>query len=146
MECKITFSLILESLVGDIGDDWKYSVRAEVLNPGPTGAGTINVPEHRLTPGTSQLPPGVGQIVIPAGACGTGPRVKLTLNATEVDFLIDDKGSNTITVPMECPGPGGGTFTLAPDPEIQVSVRESPGILGGAATLKVKVRLVAACV
>ena len=145
MDCKITFSLVQESLAGDIGDDWKYSVQAKVFNPGLTGAGTINVPEHRLTPGTSQPPPGPAQaVVIPAGACGTGPRVELTVNATEVDWLIDDKGSKVVTVPMECPGPGGPPFTL--EPEVAVPVRESPRFLGGSATLRVKVRLVAACV
>jgi len=145
MECKITFSLVLESLVGDIGDDWEYSVQAKVFNPGLTGAGTIGIPEHQLAPGRSQPPPGAGQsVVIPAGACGTGPRVELTVNATEVDWLIDDHGSNVIVVPMECPGPGGPPFTI--QPEISVVVRESPRFFGGSATLKVKVSLVAACV
>lgn len=145
MECKITFSLVLESLVGDIGDDWEYSVQAKVFNPGLSGVGTISVPEHQLTPGTSQAPPGPGQAVeIPAGACGTGPQVELTVNATEVDWLIDDEGSNVIVVPMECPGPGGPSFTI--EPEISVRVRESPRFLSGSATFKVRVRLVATCV
>lgn len=147
MECQITFSLVLESLVGgNIGDDWKYSVQAEVFNPGPTGAGTITVPEHRLRPGTSQPPPGVGQIVIPAGSCGTRPQVKLTLNTTEVDVFFDDKsGPRVIFVNPECPGPDGSPFTI--EPEVSVLVLERPRFPGsGSVTFTVKIRLVAACV
>lgn len=145
MACKISFSLVLESLTGDIGDDWEYSVQAKVFNSALTGAGGISIPEHRLTPGTSQQPPGPVQVIeIPAGDCGTGPRVELTVTATEVDWAVDDHGSNVMVVPMECPGPGGPAFII--EPEIAVRVREAPRFLGGVAVFRVKVRLVASCV
>lgn len=145
MKCQITLDLVSESLDGDIGDDWAYSVEAKVFNPGLTGAGTISVPEHTLKPGSSQGSPGRNLAVkIPAGACGTGPKVELTLNATEVDLILDDEGSNVIQVPMECPGPGGPPFTL--EPEIVAKVLENPNFLGGAAKLTIKVRLTATCV
>lgn len=100
MSCKITMSLVTESLAGNIGDDWEYSVEAKVFNPGLTGAGTINVPEHQLIPGSTQAPPGGGRAVsITAGNCATGPRVALTVDATEVDWLIDDHDSNVLNVP-----------------------------------------------
>jgi hypothetical protein len=142
MPCTITFSLLTESLAGNIGDDWEYTVYAKVYNPGMTGGGSLRVDEHQLAPGSTQACP-PGQVVIPAGDCGTGPRVELTLTAVEADFLVDDKGSNVLSVLMECPGPGGPPFVL--EPEITARVREAPGFLGGAASLKVKARLVARC-
>ncbi len=144
MPCVITFSLVSESLTGDIGDDWEYQVEARVFNPGITGAGTIRVSEHRLRPGTTQAPPGPSRAVaIPAGRCGSAPRIQLTVNATEVDWLIDDEGSNVVNVQTECPGPGGPPITV--EREVSVGVRESPRLLGGSATFKVKARLVASC-
>ena len=144
MACKIAFSLLQESLRGDIGDDWAYTVEAVVLNPAVTGSGTITVDEHRLRPGTTQAVPGAMQaVVIPAGPCASGARVELTLRAREVDFLVDDRGSNVIMVPVECPAVNGPPFTI--EPEIEARVREAPGFLGGEATLTVRVRLVSTC-
>ncbi|MCP4748394.1 MAG: hypothetical protein GY874_20000 [Desulfobacteraceae bacterium] len=144
MACKIIFSLLEESVSGNIGDDWQYSVEANVYNPFLTGTGVIQVPEHQLTPGKAQPPPRPGQIVtIPAGTCGTKPRVKIIVNAAEVDWLFDDKGSNVIDVPMQCPGRREKPFTQ--DQQILVRVRESPRFFGGEAVFKAKVRLVATC-
>jgi hypothetical protein len=145
MACKITFSLLEESLRGDIGDDWTYTVEAVVLNPTVTGSGMITVKEHRLRPGSTQAVPGaMHTVAIPAGPCETGAHVELTLRAREVDFLVDDRGSNVIMVPVECPGLNGPPFTI--EPEIEARVREAPGFLGGEATLTVKARLVSTCV
>ena len=142
MDCAITFSLLSESLAGDIGEEWEYSVEARVFNPELTGAGVITVAEHRLRPGTSKpIPAFIESIVLPAGPCNTGPVVELILRARELDWLIDDDGSNLIRVPVECPGPGGPSNII--EPEISARVREVPSIRGRFATLKVQVRLVA---
>jgi len=144
MSCKINFSLITESLTGNIGDDWKYKVIADVFNPNLTGRGTISVNEHTLTPGTSKAVPNNNIIRIPAGACATGPTVKITIEAEEVDWLIDDDETNSLTIPMECPGPGGNPYEI--EETISVVVKEEPNIFGNNATLEVIVRLVAECV
>ena len=144
MACEIVFSLLTESVTGDIGDDWEYTVRAEVRNPMVISTGGISCPEHKLTPGTTQPAPNTGAVVIRAGECGTGPTVRLVLHAKEVDLLVDDKGSNELIVPMECPGPGGAPWTI--EPEIVARVKERPALKPKEATLRIKVRLTARCV
>lgn len=141
MPCVIQFQLVSEQLSsGNVGDDWEYKVNAVVLNPGPVSAGEHPVAEHTLAPGAAKPLPGT-MIALPAGDCGTGPRVKLTLSATEVDLFFDDHGKAEIIVPMECPGPGGPAFTR--EATLSAQVKESP--IGGRATLTVKVRLSARC-
>jgi hypothetical protein len=145
MTCKITLSLVSESLTGDVGNDWTYSVRADLLDPLVFGSGTISVPEHLLRPGTTQAPPNPGRAIqLSAGDCGASVSVRLTLEATEVDFLVDDHGSNVMVIPVECPGPGGEPYTV--DAEIAARVKEAPGFQGGVAELRIKVKLVARCV
>src|SRR5437867_1723209 len=146
MECKLTVSVVEESLVGDIGDDWEYSVTATVFDAkgGTTGSGKIRVEEHRLTPGTSQPPPKVVGVRIPAGACGTPAKVGLTVDVKEVDWLVDDLATKTVVVPIDSPGVGKPPFTK--EVVIPIQVREQPRVLGGEATFKLKVRLVAVCV
>ena len=145
MECQITFSLLSESLDGNIGDDWKYSVEAKVFNPELTGSGTIKVRKHQLRPGMRQTTPALGQSVsIPAGSCSSSPHVELVLHATEVDWLIDDKSSSALSVPVECPALGGRSIVV--EPEISVQVHEMPRFLGGSAVLTIKVRLVTSCI
>ena len=144
MACEIVFSLLQEHLAGDIGDDWEYSVRAEVRNPMLVSTGEIKCPEHILTPGTNQPPPNTAAIVLRAGDCGTAPRVRLVINAREVDLLVDDMGSSETVIPMECPGPGGAPYTI--EPTIAVQVKENPGLGKNSATLTIKVRLTARCV
>jgi hypothetical protein len=142
LDCAITLSLLSESLTGNIGEDWEYSVEARVFNPELTGTGVVNVPEHKLSPGATQpIPESIESIVLPAGPCNTGPVVELILQAREIDWLIDDNGSNLIRVPVECPGPGGPSSII--EPEISVRVREVPSIRGRFASLRVRVRLVA---
>ena len=144
MACEIVFSLLTESLTGDIGDDWEYTVRAEVRNPMVISTGGIGCAEHTLKPGTIQPSPNSTAVVIRAGECGTGPTVRLVIHAKEVDLLIDDKGSNELIVPMECPSPGGAPYTV--EPEIVARVRERPALKPKEAVLTVKVRLTARCV
>jgi hypothetical protein len=145
MPCTVTFTLLQESLTGDVGNDWHYTVRADMIDPMVFGSGTIEVPEHLLRPGSTQIPPNADQAVELDGGehCGGETRVRFTLEATEVDFLVDDHGSNVLVVPVECPAPGGEPITT--EPEISARVKEAPGFQGGVAVLKVKVRLVARC-
>jgi hypothetical protein len=145
MTCKITLSLISESLTGDVGKDWTYSVTADLLDPLIFGSGTVQVPLHVLRPGTTQTPPSEGRVVqFDAGGCGGTVQVRLTLRATEVDPLVDDHGSNVLVVPVECPPPGGAPYTT--EPEIAARVTEAPRVQNRVAELRVKVRLVARCV
>jgi hypothetical protein len=155
----ITVSVVEESVTGNIGDDWKYAITAKALDPAGTsleprptatrlaapvyGSGRIVVPEHLVTPGTTQPPPKAAGVKLPAGPCGTRVRVELTLEATEVDWLVDDPGTQKTTVAVDCPGTGKPPATL--ETTISVTVREHPKLLGGEATFNVKLRLVAAC-
>ena len=144
MACKLTMSVISESQVGVIGDDWKYDLEAKVYSPALTGTGTISVAEHILGSGTTQEPPGPPDAVtMDAGDCETELRVKLNLKATEVDFFRSDSGAHEITVTLQCPGPGSAP--ISNDQEISVGVRESPGLTEKSAILNLVVRLVASC-
>jgi hypothetical protein len=160
MGCTITVSVVEESVAGNIGDDWKYSITAKAVNPAGTttpipatagrivaheyGSGKIAVPEHLLKPGTSQPPPKVAGVKIAAGPCGTRVHVELTLAATEVDWLVDDPGTQKTTVAVDCPGSGKPPASV--DTSISVTIREHPKLLGGEATFTVKLRLVASCI
>jgi hypothetical protein len=145
MECKLTVSLVEESLEGDIGDDWEYTVTATVIDPKGRSieSGRIRVAEHCLKPGTSQPPPQAAGVKIRAGACGTFPKVELRLDVNEVDWLVDDPGSTTVMIPIDCPGQGKPPF--ATETVISVKVRERPKALGGEATFKLKLRLATVC-
>ena len=144
MDCKIRFSIVSEGLTGDIGDDWEYSVTARVYNPTLSSVGTISVDEHRLEPGTTQRPPvGAQGITLRGGPAGSSVRVELSVRAREVDWIFHDDGSDQISVDLYCPAADEPPVTL--EPEIAVSVRETPRIFGGTARLKIKVRLVASC-
>ena len=146
MECKITVSVVQESLEGDIGDDWEYSITATILDPSGARKATARIPvkKHTLKPGTSQPPPQAVGVKIPAGRCGTHPHVELKVDVSEVDWLVNDPGTKTIVVPVECPGSGKPPFTK--DAVIAIQVRERPAILRGEATFTLRLRLVAACV
>ena len=144
MPAKIIFSLVSESLTGDIGSEWQYLVKADTMDPMVYGSGSIEVPYHVLRPGSTQTPPNAGRaVLLEAGDCDSEVSVRLTLEATEVDWLVDDHGSNTVVVPVRCPKPGDEP--TATEPSITARVREAPGYHGGVAELKVKVRLVARC-
>ena len=144
MGCKVTMSLLTERQDGPIGDDWKYSIEAKAFNQGLAGKGTIKVPKHSLSSGVTQEPPGPPEAVsIPAGECGDSVLVRLNVNATEVDWLISDKGSGSMDVSMKCPGPG--ETAIRKDVEVSVGVRESPGVSGETSIFRLNVRLLAEC-
>lgn len=145
MACRITMSLLAERQDGPIGDDWKYSVEAKVFNQGLQGKGLIKVPKHNLPPGHTQAPPGPPEpVAMEAGACGDTVLVRLLVNAAEVDWLISDKGSGSLDVNMKCPGEG--ETRMVKEVEIEVGVRESPGITGETSVFRSTIRLVAECV
>jgi hypothetical protein len=145
MPCKVTFTLLQESLTGDVGNDWHYTVRADMVDPMVFGSGTIEVPEHLLRPGVTQRPPNADHAVELDGGdhCGGEIRVRFTLEATEVDFLVDDHGSNVSVASVQVPAEGGEPITT--EHEIAARVKEAPGFQGGVAVLRVKVRLVGRC-
>ena len=144
MPCNVTLTLLQESLTGDVGSDWQYTVRADMVDPKVFGSGSIGVPSHKLRPGATQAPPNAGEeLALEAGECGGKVGVRLTPQATELDWLVDDHGSNVLVVQVKCPAPGGEPITT--DAEIAARVREAPVSTGGVAVLKVKVRLVARC-
>ena len=55
MACTISISLVSESVDGHIGDDWEYSLTADVSNSESLGSGKLEVPQHKLAPGTVQV-------------------------------------------------------------------------------------------
>ena len=144
MGCKVTMTLRAERQDGPIGDDWRYTVEAKVFNQGLTDKGIIKVPKHTLSSGVTQEPPGDdNSVTMEAGECGDEILVRLQVNATEVDWLIHDKGTGTMDVTLRCPG--GGEMPAKKDVEVSVGVRESPGISGETSIFRSYIRLVAEC-
>jgi len=144
MAAKVTFTILKEGHEGPIGDDWRYWVEAKVFNQGLKGEGKIEVKKHSLPTGTTQVPPGPpAPLELPAGDCGQRVKVKLTLEATEVDLFRNDVGITDIDTYLECPGPGQPP--LERDGEISVGVIESPGITGETSIITLQVRLVLSC-
>jgi hypothetical protein len=145
MECKLTVSVVEESVEGNIGDDWEYWVTATVIDAKGRSieAGKIRVPEHQLKPGTTQPPPQAAGVKIRAGACGTPAKVELRVDVNEVDWLVDDPGTKTVMIPIDCPAQGKPPFTK--DTVISIHVRERPKLLRGEATFKLTIRLMAIC-
>jgi len=136
----VKFSLLQESHEGPIGDDWRYWIEIKVFNQGLQGQGTIKVAKHSLPSGTTQPPPGPpAPIEIPAGDCSNPLKVKLTLEATEVDLFKNDVGKTDIDLMLDCPKPGQSPRVY--DKQISVGVVESPGITGETSILTLKVRL-----
>lgn len=141
---KVTMSLVTERQDGPIGDDWRYVVEAKVFNEGLKGKGTIKVPKHTLSSGVTQEPPGPPEsLVMESGNCGDNILVRIKVDATEVDWLIHDKGSASMDVTMKCPGEGAAPVTK--EAEISVGVRESPGLSGETSVFRLLIRLVAEC-
>lgn len=144
MAATVTFTILEENHIGPIGDDWRYWVEAKVFNEGLKGEGKVVVKKHSLPTGTTRVPPGPPEpLVLPAGECGGKVKVKLTLEATEVDLFRNDVGITDIDTYLECPGPGEDT--LIRNGEISVGVIESPGITGETSIITLKVRLELAC-
>lgn len=144
MGCKVTMTLLSERQDGPIGDDWRYTVGAKVFNQGLISKGKIKVPKHNLPSGHPQLPPGPPEpLVLDAGECGDEVLVRLQVDATEVDWLIHDKGSGTLDVGLKCPG--SGALAQNKEVEISVGVRESPGISGETSIFRLTIQLTAEC-
>ena len=144
MEGKVIFSVLTESHEGSAGDDWKYWIEAKVFNRGLQGQGTISVKKHTFPPGITQEPPGPPPpIEMPAGDYNNQLKVKLTLEATEVDLFKNDVGIVQITVNLDFPEPGAGPTVY--DKPVSVGVLESPGLTGEASVFSVMVRLEISC-
>jgi hypothetical protein len=144
MEGKVTFSVLTENHEGPIGEDWRYWIEAKVFNQGLQGQGTIKVNKHNLPSGVTQVPPGPpAAIEIPAGDENNQIKIKLTLEATEVDLFRNDVGKIDIDVYLDCPGPGEDPRVF--EKEISVGVVESPGITGETSIITLKVQLILSC-
>jgi hypothetical protein len=144
MGCKVTMTLIDERQDGPIGDDWRYSVEAKVFNQGLSGKGKVKVAKHILPDGHTQPVPGPPEpLVMDAGSCGDEFLVRVQVNATEVDWLIHDKGTASRDVTLRCPGEGAAPIET--NVEISVGVRESPGISGETSIFRLNIRLAAEC-
>jgi len=144
MEGKIVFSVIEESHEGPIGDDWRYWIEAKVFNQGLKDTGTIKVAKHSLPTGTSQPPHGSpAPIELAAGDASQPIKVKLTLEATEVDLFRNDVGMTDIDIMLNCPA--AGEKALVHDHDVSVGVVESPGVTGETSIITLKVRLVLSC-
>ena len=142
MNGRIAIALLNERQDGEIGDDWQYTLQVKVFNDGLADEGSIDVPEHRLPPGTDQAPPAPPEpLVLNAGATGKTVLVRLRLDATEVDAMVDDHGTSSEDVSIHCPAPG--EQPVSQDVTVAVGVMESPMIDGDSAVLKVTLRLVA---
>jgi len=144
MPSKIILSLVHESLTGDVGSEWEYLVKADLMDPELYGSGSIAVPLHVLRSGTTQEPPNAGRaVMLEGGECGQEVSVRLTLEATDVVWMDDDRGSHHLTIGVKTPVPGGAPIGI--EPVIEARVQKAQGYHGGAALLKIKVRLVARC-
>ena len=140
MEGKVTLSVLSENHQGNAGKDWKYQIEAKVFNRGLKGQGVIKVNKHDLPSGTTQAPPGPPAAVdIPAGDCNNEIKVKIRLEATEVDFFTNDVGLTDIDLYLKCPG--SGAEPLVHDRDISVGVSDS----SRDSVVTIKVRLVLSC-
>jgi len=137
-------ALISERVDGDIGDDWEYAVEARVSDQTGSHTGRIEVEQHKLTPGVMRELPGNHSTEVAAGPCGSDARLELHLRAAEIDWVFSDVGEHKTTIRVECPGPGTGPREMLR--EVAVRVEEKPLVLGGVATLILKIRITAACV
>lgn len=144
MTCTLTLKLISETQEGNIGDDWKYSLTAKAFDGDLDGEAAIHVAKHKLPSGEIREPFGSpGPVTIFSGECQKGFLVRMRLTATEVDLFVDDVGTVEKELRIDCPGPGGGKVTKELD--IEVGVRESPGIVPKTALFTARVRLTLAC-
>jgi hypothetical protein len=144
MQGKVTFSVLTENHEGPIGEDWRYWIEAKVFNLGLKGQGTIKVAKHSLPSGTTQPPPGPPTpVVMPAGDYNNELKIKLTLEATEVDLFKNDVGKTDIDLTLKCPKPG--EKPIIHDHEVSVGVMESPGITGETSIVTLLIRLELSC-
>jgi len=144
MSCKLVMALLFESQEGECGDDWKYVVEVKVFNEGLKGEGKISVPKHVLPVGEVEKPFGDPKpITVYEGECLTELLVRLHLTATEVDLFVNDVGSASMELKMECPGPGVSQIHRKVD--ITAGVREAPVILNKSSVFTVGVRFDLIC-
>lgn len=146
MGCSIRLTILEESLNGDIGDDWAYSVAVRVYNPAsettPVAQGTIDVPGHRLAPGSAQQPPeGTQPLALDAGPCGSMARLEITFTASELDLISDDTEVDSRGLTVACPGQGQESQTANYRPRL--TVRESGG--DGIAALTLNMQVESSC-
>ncbi len=140
MEGKVTISVLRENHVGSAGNDWKYQLEAKVFNRGLKGKGVIEVGKHNLPSGTTQVPPGPpAPVEMTAGDYSNEIKIKLRLEAHEVDLFRNDVGISDVDLYLSCPDPG--TEPLVHEQEISVGVSDS----GRDSVLTLKVRLVLSC-
>ena len=57
MPSQITLTFLQESLSGDIGNDWKYQLKADLIDPLVREFGVIEVHEHLLGLGAKTAAP-----------------------------------------------------------------------------------------
>ena len=143
MACTISISLVSEHVDGEIGNDWKYSLSAEAVGMDGSDSARLDVPQHKLSPGLTSVPPNREAVTLRGGDCGTPTRVVLTLVASEVDWVFSDTGEQSVTVELSCPGTDQEPIRL--EREIAAHVEERPRMLGGSANLLIKVRLITHC-
>ncbi len=140
MEGKVTFSVLSESHEGNAGNDWKYQVEVKAFNRGLQGQGILKVAKHNLPSGTTQAPPGPpAPVEMPVGDCSNEIKIKLRLEAIEVDLFRNDVGLTDIDLYLACPAPGAEP--LVHEREISVGVSDS----GRDSVVTLKVRLVLSC-
>lgn len=144
MQGIVTFSIIEESHIGPIGDDWKYWVEAKVYNEGLKGEAIISVPEHSFNADTIQKPPGPDESIrIPAGDSSKPILIKITAEATEVDTFKNDVGTKSIDLTLQCPGASGEPLIV--DQEIEIGVVETPNLSGQTSLFTIKARFILSC-
>lgn len=140
MKGKVTLSVLSESHEGNAGNDWKYQIEAKVFNRGLKGQGIIEVGKHNLPSGMTQAPPGPPDAIeLPAGDCGDEIKIKLRLEATEVDIFGNDVGLADIDLYLKCPDPGAAP--LVHERDISIGVSDS----GRDSVVTIQVKLVLSC-
>lgn len=144
MACTISFSFLTESLTGNIGDDWKYGLSAKVFGAGARShalisQGELVVPEHLLSPETTQsAPDNIEPLALSAGDAGRDIKVELRFTAVEVDAVQNDTGEVTTSFKARCPAEGANPVVM--EREISLGIEEAPSGIGTAVlTLTYKV-------
>ena len=147
MACHVSVTVMTEQVVGDIGDDWKYSINLSVTNDGVTQTplwSPLSIGEHRIKPNANPAPPPSHPVLpMDAGDCASAAYVNIDVAANEVDVFRNDPGRGTARIPIECPGPSGPRSSLIHKMAIDVS--EKPGIFGGQAQLILELKIEAWC-
>ena len=144
MEGKVTVSILNERHEGPIGNDWKYWLEAKVFNEGLKDQGIVKVKKHSFPENVIQEPPGPpAPMELAAGDSGNQVKVRLTLEATEVDLFKNDVGIISVDDCLDFPAPGAEPSVH--DKLISVGVVESPGLTGETSIFALMVRLELSC-